>query len=522
VNETFFGTQMLTGDGSFYFDTLTMLGTDLIPDFALPDLTTLVVTRAYRTLPNGTAYSAAVGNIALGAQAINMSFSINGGGSVNGSLLTGYLADHNVVPSSSFGLHLGSASLRIPGSLWIGGYDQFRIVGPVSSQSYSQNGFPIDLLDISIGVAVGQSPFNTSSVTGLLAKGNSTLLPSLSVEVDSKEPYLYLPESTCQAIAAWLPITYNPDFGLYLWNTQDPLYERIVSSPAYLGFTFRLNNAAVQNMTIKVPFKLLNLSLTEPLAHTPTPYFPCSLPTLPEYRLGRSFLQAAFMGVNWMTENHGAWFLAQAPGPNIGSQPQVLSIGATENTLRQSQQKWEDTWQGIWAPIADNGEQPLPTPQPIPDPSSPKHSGSTAPPVPLIVGVVVGVLVVAGLAVAIFCILRRRRRKRMVEPAVPPAPDPPLAYEQDLKPSLIEQMRRYHLSVPRELTAGEVAAELAGYMPEAKPTRPVEIGGEAVHPGARHVPMSPVELDAGAVPVDYGGRVRGGKRPRRGQEGLVM
>jgi hypothetical protein len=135
VNETFFGTQLLTGDGTFSFDTLTALGTDLIPNFALPNLTTLLVTRAYRTLPNGTTYSAAVGNIALGAQASNMSFGTSGGGSVNGSLLTGYLADHNVVPSSSFGLHIGSATLRIPGSLWIGGYDQFRIVGPVSSQS---------------------------------------------------------------------------------------------------------------------------------------------------------------------------------------------------------------------------------------------------------------------------------------------------------------------------------------------------------------------------------------------------
>ncbi|OIW26489.1 hypothetical protein CONLIGDRAFT_634756 [Coniochaeta ligniaria NRRL 30616] len=83
-----------------------------------------------------------------------------------------------------------------------GDYDQYRIVGPVSSPGYSQNGFPIDLLDNSIGIAVGESPFNASSVTGLLAQGNSSLVPSLSVEVDSKELYLYLPESTCHDIAA--------------------------------------------------------------------------------------------------------------------------------------------------------------------------------------------------------------------------------------------------------------------------------------------------------------------------------
>lgn len=508
VNETFFGTQLLTGDGTFYFDTLTMLGTDLIPNFALPNLTTLLVTRGYRTLPNGTTYSAAVGNIALEAQASNMSFS-TGSGSLNGSLLTGYLADHDVVPSSSFGLHIGSASLRISGSLWIGGYDQFRIVGPVSSQSYSQNGFPIDLLDVSIGVAVGESPFNTSSVTGLLAQGNSSLIPSLSVEVDSKEPYLYLPESTCQAIAAWLPVTYAPDLGLYLWNTQDPLYQRIVSSPAYLGFTFRLNNAAVQNMTIKVPFKLLNLTLTEPLAHTPTPYFPCSLPTLPEYRLGRSFLQAAFMGVNWMTDNHGVWFLAQAPGPNIGSQPQVTRIEALDNVLQQSQQKWEDTWQGIWAPITENGEQPTPTP-PTPGDPAPKSSDA-GPPVGLIVGVTVGVVAVAAIAVAVF-LKMRKRKKRETESATDLPPNPPLPDEKAFQPGLIERMRRHHLSVPRELTAGEVAAELVGYMPESMPTKPVELHGELVHQPQRQIPMSPVELDAGEV---YLGHERGPRTVRR-------
>lgn len=499
VNQTFSGTQVLTGDGTYVLDTLTMLGTDLIPNFSLPNLTTFLVMRAYRTLPNGTTYSAAVGNIALGAPATNMTF-----GSVNGSLLTGYLDEHDVVPSSSFGLHIGSANLRIPGSLWIGGYDQFRIVGPISSQSYSQDGFPIDLLDISIGVAVGQSPFNVSSVTGLLAHGNSSLVPSLSLEVDPKEPYLYLPESTCQAIAAWLPVTYDPDLGLYLWNTEDPLYQQIIVSPAYLGFTFRLDNAAVQNITVKVPFSLLNLSLTEPLAHTPTPYFPCSLPTMPDYRLGRSFLQAAFLGVNWMTNNQGLWFLAQAPGPNIGSQPQVLSIGPVDKALQPSQQTWEDTWQDIWTPIADDGQ---PTSTSV---SAAKNPGATGSPTGLIVGLTIGLVALAAIAGAVFYMLRRRKNKRMgvYATAWSSEPNPPSPPEKGWRPGLIEQLRRHRLSVPRELAAGEVAAELAGYTPEPLPTKPVELHGELTYPVTREIPMGRVELDAADVSADYGRQTR--------------
>jgi hypothetical protein len=461
---------MLTGNGRFYFDTLTILGTDLIPDYNLPNLSTLIVTRGYRTLPNGTTYSAAVGNIALGAQASNMSF-----GTQNGSLLTGYLAAHDVVPSSSVGLHIGSASLRIPGSLWVGGYDQNRIVGPVSSQAYSQNGFPIDLLDISIGVAVGKSPFNVSSVSGLLAQGNSSLVPSLLVEVDSKEPYLYLPESTCRAIASWLPVTYNADFGLYIWDTQNPQYQRIVASPAYLAFTFRLSNAAVQNFTIRLPFKLLNLSLTEPLMDTPTPYFPCSLPTLPNYRLGRSFLQAAFMGVNWMTDNHGVWFLAQAPGPNIGPQPQVVHVEPLDGALQQSEQNWEDTWRGIWAPIAEDGQQPTPSPMPTaPVTDTPKATDSSGPSTGLIAGIAVGAVALAATAVAGILILRRRRKKneRKNTATDPPGPSSSQLEQRGVDPGLIEHLKRHHLSIPRELRGDEAAAELAGYMPQ---TSPVEL-----------------------------------------------
>lgn len=51
----------------------------------------------------------------------------------------------------------------------------------------------------------------------------------------------------------------------------------------------------------------------------------------------------------------------------------------------------------------------------------------------------------------------------------------------------------------RELTAGEVAAELGGYMPEPMPTKPDELHGSLIQPVTRQIPMSPVELDAGDV-----------------------
>jgi hypothetical protein len=247
----------------------------------------------------------------------------------NASLISGYLYETGQIASNSYGLHIGSAALGIPGSAFVGGYDQSRVLGEVTAQSYALYSLPIDLLDIGIGVAEGASPFTYPSKSGLLAQGNSSIGVALPVLIEATIPYLYLPGSTCDAIASQLPVTFQADYGLYFWNTSDPQYMRIVTSPSYLSFTFRMNRSDSQNMTINVPFKLLNLTLEEPLAHTPIQYFPCRPMTNgASYTLGRAFLQAAFVGVNWQSDLNGLWFLAQAPGPNtpLDFQTRVLAL----------------------------------------------------------------------------------------------------------------------------------------------------------------------------------------------------
>lgn len=78
-----------------------------------------------------------------------------------------------------------------------------------------------------------------------------------------------------------------------------------------LGFKFQKDSSNTHTIDIKVPFALLNLTLDYPLVDRPTPYFPC-MPTNRTYGLGRAFLQAAFVGVNW-GNGVGSWFLAQCP-----------------------------------------------------------------------------------------------------------------------------------------------------------------------------------------------------------------
>lgn len=273
----------------------------------------------------------------------------------NASLISGYLYEAGQLASNSYGPHIGSMALGISPSALFGGYDQSRVLGVVTAQSYQLYSLPIDLLDIGIGVAEGGSPFADASFSGLLAQGNSSVGVSIPVLIEATIPYLYLPGSTCDAIAAQIPVTFHSDYGLYFWNTMDPKYARIVTSPAYLSFTFRPNQSNSQNMTIKVPFGLLNLTLQVPLINTPTQYFPCRpLTDGGSYTLGRALLQAAFVGVNWQTNLNGVWFLAQAPGPNTPSTPVMTSIGSSDTSLASSSNQWIDSWKGSWT-VLDEG-----------------------------------------------------------------------------------------------------------------------------------------------------------------------
>ena len=346
---------------------------------------------------------------------------------INASLVPGYLVSQNVIPSNSFGLHVGiaAAALKLGLSLWFGGYDASRIAGPVSSQSIQDDAaseFAIDLLDIGIGVENGGSPFSFSSQYGLLSVGNSSISKEegLRILMNPAAPYLYLPSSTCAAIAKVLPVTYNAGKALYFWDVTDAQFARIVESPTFLSFIFRGSDG---NLTINVPFSLLNLTLQEPLVSTPTPYFPCQPPQAPDisttyYSLGRAFLQAAFIGVNWDgSQGFGEWYLAQAPGPNTDNNPQSkpFTNGSPPVGLNTD---WAGTWKGFWTalptPVSlSTSRGPSPTNTTVPTqrntasvPSKHGMSGGA------IAGTTIGAGAIALAATGFSILLFRRRRGR--------------------------------------------------------------------------------------------------------------
>lgn len=400
------GLNMAGANAQMWIDNMEVGG------LTVPNVSLALLSSSYTVYPEGW-YPLSVGCLGIGAPiTVNQSFTMNNAPSINASLVPGWLHAKNQIPSNSFAMHIGSANPPMPGSLYFGGYDQNRIIGDILTESddYTK---PIPLKDISIRVVDGSSPWNFTSKDGLLAANNASISSGgVRVSVDGCSPYLTLPKSTCDAIAGHLPVKFNEDLGLYIWQEDEPKYAQIVSSASTLDFTF-LGGSNTQRVTISVPFRHLNLTLTQPLVDTDQQYFPCYTGHSGGYALGRAFLQDAFVGANWDSKT---WWLAQAPGPNIPS-AQVVTLTERDTEIQASQNDWKESWRDSWkvltpedvasattTPFPNSSPSSSPTPSTSATASSGLSTGAAAG-----IGVGVGIAVLGIIAALVFFIYRRRK-----------------------------------------------------------------------------------------------------------------
>lgn len=352
------------------------------------------------------------------------------------------------IPSISFGLHIGSAltNASIPGSLILGGYDSARLLSMPITRTFSPTTNPVtvQLVDIALGIVNGTSPFTSApsgSIPGLLQSSKGEAAGPTSVAPDPSVPYLYLPGATCDAIAQNLPLIYSPDLNLYLWNTSSPSYGPLIASNTFLSFVFN-SGISTSNITINAPFTLLSLSLEYPVANISTPYFPCRPYDKPAsqtavvgspsqqasattdsrqdgstwagFRLGRAFLQAAFLGINW--ESNTIW-LAQAPGPQL-PQSTLRPVTIKSHDLTVSPLAGAPTWAETWSQTLGEFDGPPYTAQNInsnvlataygTDSNGGLSPGAIG---GIIAGAVIGCLLLAGL-IAWIVVRQKRRAKR--------------------------------------------------------------------------------------------------------------
>ncbi|KAL4785901.1 putative aspartic-type endopeptidase [Aspergillus varians] len=328
----------------------------------IPNVSFTTIYDTYQTYPNGRSYPVSVGNLALGAPRLRDTSS---GLTLN--MIAAWLYTSKKTPSYAYSMHIGSVNPPIPGSLVLGGYDRHRIIGEPSSQSIVDSAgiLQVVLRDIGLGVAEGDSPFPSFTDTprgGLFLddehQNGGMVLPRL-VTIDPTKPYMYLPKATCDSVTGFFPVSFDSGLGLYIWDVNSADYTNLTSSPVYVSFTFNKDGSAAQNMTVRVPLQLLTLTLQEPLVEDRNlTYFPC-FPSTDTPVLGRAFLQAAFVGVNWAEgTNNGSWILGQAPGPGLqgGNGGGIAPIAVNDRTLRGIEEgSWAESWAQYWTPLELQG-----------------------------------------------------------------------------------------------------------------------------------------------------------------------
>ena len=295
----------------------------------------------------------------------------------------------------------------------------------------------------------------------------------LLVACDPQLPYIFLPSGTTEALVSLgkLPVYLDSKSKYYLWNTSSPLYPKLVTSPAYLGFVFSVtadssSSTTVSNITIKVPFMLLNLTLEPSVSglDTDVPYFPVqpmdSTDFTDAWIFGRAFLQAAFWGKNW---NQNVSWLAQAPGPGqnyqgLGYLPRDIAPSQTSLSAQTGANLFNDSWAGYWTPLpidastsgsGGNGR------------SSAFGGGAIA---GIVVGSIAGVVLV-GLG-AFFLMRKRRRTGQAQAPGAESSTSAPFAAHTDesgdkqpiLRQGSELQGGDFEMSMhkPRELPTNEV------------------------------------------------------------------
>ncbi|TGZ79118.1 hypothetical protein EX30DRAFT_342601 [Ascodesmis nigricans] len=317
------------------------------------------------------------------------------------------------IPSRTFALHIGSALLGIEGSLIFGGYDKARVMEEPTAYDFGKQPLDLEMMGISVGIAEGGKPAKSFKTGSIYSK-------KLSISLAPGQPHMYLPEEICTSLAERLPVKFNKDWGLYIWDTKNADFEAIVTSSAYIAFNFP--STGTSRNIVKVPFKLLNLQLSSAytLAEEPVQYFPCRPVGSDEpILLGRAFLQAAITGINWHQKK--LW-LGQAPGPDIGVTA-ITPLEKTDTELKPSAgNDWLKSWKGTWKVYDkdkdeegdDDDKSPgLTQVDDVRTDDENDKGGSSGVSTGALIGIVVGVVVAVLAAFGVWLCFRRKRSKEL-------------------------------------------------------------------------------------------------------------
>ncbi|KAF2211723.1 hypothetical protein CERZMDRAFT_98156 [Cercospora zeae-maydis SCOH1-5] len=231
------------------------------------------------------------------------------------------LKEQKHIPSLSFGYTAG-ARYRFTGvlaSLTLGGYDTSRFVENDAIFTFAADN-ERDLL-VAINSITTSSDIDSSPVA-------TELLPNpVYAYIDSTVPDIWLPVEACRAFEVEFGISYDNTTKLYIVNEtlHDTLLERNASVTFTLGQTFQSSPM----VRITLPYASFDLTAKPPykgLANN-TRYFPLQrAQNDTQYTLGRTFLQEAYLAVDWESARFNVSQVLWSQSPQQHLVPVIPSI----------------------------------------------------------------------------------------------------------------------------------------------------------------------------------------------------
>ena len=216
------------------------------------------------------------------------------------------LADQNLIPSLSFGYTAG-AKYRgdsFFGSLTLGGYD--------SSRHHANNvSFEFDP-NISQSLTVGLQSINA---TQTLVGNVEPLQAGIYSLLDSGVPEIWLPLAACNVFESAFGLTYDNNTDRYLVN--DTTHSSLLQLSPIITFTIGPQATGGPSIAFELPYAAFDLQASYPIYPNATNYFPIRRGNDTQYTIGRTFLQEAYITVDY---TRAKFHVSSAAFPDSSSQ----------------------------------------------------------------------------------------------------------------------------------------------------------------------------------------------------------
>ncbi|OCK78367.1 acid protease [Lepidopterella palustris CBS 459.81] len=239
---------------------------------------------------------------------------------LGGGPIATFLTDFNYsncTPSLSYGYTAGAQyrndSKGVLASLILGGFDHSRFTTQGTSISMPGNGNSSLIVGVE-SIVVAPDPSVDSNQYSMTANNQG-----FSALIDSTLPYLWLPQAVCDNFAARFQLTYDSTTKLYTVNDTSHAYNLKQNATV----SFKIGSTANPSNTftsIVLPYAAFDLQASFPIYQNATNYFPIRQSPTGLYVLGRTFLQEAYIIVDYERNNFTvapANFSDPMPNPNV-------------------------------------------------------------------------------------------------------------------------------------------------------------------------------------------------------------